>query len=52
MKEQNIRLQIGNLWNGLMESVDHINRGQADIILRSEEILMETDTAIRELKKL
>lgn len=52
MKEQNIRLQIDNLWNGLMESVDQINRGQADIILRSEEILMETDTAIRELKKI
>lgn len=52
MNEQNSMSRIDNLWKDLIESVDQINRSDVDIILRSEEILMETDRAIRELKKI
>lgn len=52
MNRQNFRKKIDELWKNLQTSVDQINRGDNDIVLRSEEILMETDTAIRELKNL
>lgn len=52
MNKQNSKSSIDNVWNDLMDAVDQINRSDADIILRSEEILMETDKAIRELKKI
>ncbi|MFL9835556.1 RteC domain-containing protein [Chryseobacterium terrae] len=52
MNKQNSKSSIDNVWNDLMDAVEQINRSDADIIVRSEEILMETDKAIRELKKI
>lgn len=42
---------IDELWKNLNDSIDLIQRSNNDIILKSEEILMETDIAIRKLKK-
>ena len=52
MKGQDFRRKIDQLWNDLMGSVDQINRSENDVIMRSEEILMETDIAIRQLKNI
>jgi hypothetical protein len=43
--------KIDQLWRDLMESVDLIQRKNSDVLIYSEEILMETDAAIRTLKK-
>lgn len=52
MNGQEFRKKTDELWNGLISSIDHINRSGNDIIARSEEILMETDAAIRQLKSI
>ena len=50
MTGQNFRKKNDQLWKNLTTTVDQINRSDSDIVSRSEEILMETDTAIRQLK--
>lgn len=50
MNRENFRKKIDQLWKELTATVDQINRSDNDIVIRSEEILMETDTAIRQLK--
>lgn len=50
MNEQNFRKKIDQLWKNLTTTVDQINRSENDIVIRAEEILMETDSAIRQLK--
>jgi len=50
MNQQNFRKKIDHLWNNLTSRVDQINRNDSNIIFRSEEILMEADLAIRQLK--
>lgn len=50
MNGQNFRKKNDQLWKNLTTSVDQINRSENDIVIRSEEILMETDIAIRQLK--
>ncbi|MCW3170266.1 RteC domain-containing protein [Chryseobacterium sp. 09-1422] len=50
MTGQNFRKKNDQLWKNLTTTVDQINRSDNDIVSRSEEILMETDTAIRQLK--
>jgi hypothetical protein len=50
MTGQNFRKKNDQLWKNLTTTVDQINRSDHDIVSRSEEILMETDTAIRQLK--
>lgn len=50
MNGQNFRKKNDQLWKNLTTAVDQINRSNNDIVSRSEEILMETDIAIRELK--
>ncbi|UCA58478.1 RteC domain-containing protein [Chryseobacterium rhizoplanae] len=52
MNRQNFRKKVDQLWKNLTSSVDYINRNDDDIIIRSEKILMETDSAIRQLKDL
>lgn len=52
MNRQLFRKRIDQLWKNLTVSIDQINRSDLDIIFRSEEILMETDIAIRSLKEL
>jgi len=42
--------KVDQLWSNLMADAEQINRGENDIIGRAEEILMETDGAIRQLK--
>ena len=44
------RKKVDQLWNDLITSIDQINRNDLEIISRAEEILMETDAAIRQLK--
>jgi len=44
------RKKVDRLWSDLMSSIDQINRSENEIIHRAEEILMETDVAIRQLK--
>ncbi|WP_419486681.1 RteC domain-containing protein [Chryseobacterium bernardetii] len=44
------RKKVDRLWSDLMSSIDQINRSENEIIPRAEEILMETDVAIRQLK--
>lgn len=44
------RKKVDQLWSKLIINVDMINRNENDIIGRAEEILMETDAAIRQLK--
>ncbi|WBS74154.1 RteC domain-containing protein [Elizabethkingia meningoseptica] len=44
------RKKVDQLWSNLMANAEQINRGENDIIGRAEEILMETDGAIRQLK--
>jgi hypothetical protein len=50
MTGQSFKKKIDLLWNNLMNNVEQINRGENDIISRSEEILIETDIVIRQLK--
>lgn len=50
MNRQNFKRKVDQLWKGLTTTVDQINRNNNDIVTRSEEILMETDVAIRQLK--
>ncbi|UCA61744.1 RteC domain-containing protein [Chryseobacterium rhizoplanae] len=52
MNRQNFRKKIDELWINLTTTVDQINKSDHDIVIRSEEILMETDMAIRKLKNL
>lgn len=42
--------KIKEIWKILQMGIDQINRNEKDIILQCEEILMETDIAIRNLK--
>lgn len=51
MNGQNFRKKNDQLWKNLTTTVDQINRSENDIVIRSEEILMETDVAIRQLKE-
>lgn len=44
------RKKVDQLWSNLMANAEQINRGENDVIGRAEEILMETDGAIRQLK--
>jgi len=50
MNGQQFKMKVDHLWSTLMANVDQINRGGNDMISRAEEILMETDAAIRQLK--
>lgn len=50
MNGQNFRKKNDELWKNLTTAVDQINRSDNDIVIRSEEILMETDSAIKQLK--
>lgn len=50
MNGQQFKKKVDRLWNMLMTNVDQINRSESDIISRAEEILMETDAVIRQLK--
>ncbi|MCY0970847.1 RteC domain-containing protein [Chryseobacterium wangxinyae] len=50
MNGQNFRKKNEQIWKDLTTTVDQINRSDDDIVTRSEEILMETDVAIRQLK--
>lgn len=50
MNGQNFRKKNDQLWKDLTTTIDQINRSENDIVIRSEEILMETDIAIRQLK--
>lgn len=50
MNGQHFKKKVDQLWNTLMTNVDQINRSDNDIISRAEEILMETDAAIRQVK--
>lgn len=52
MNQQHFRKKTDLLWKNLTASIDQINRKESDIVLRSEEILMKTDAAIRSLKDL
>lgn len=52
MNGQYFRKKIDQLWLELNNSVDQINRSDNGIINQAEEILMETDSAIRQLKEL
>lgn len=50
MNGQQFKKRVDRLWNTLMTNVDQINRSENDMISRAEEILMETDVSIRQLK--
>ncbi|WBX97883.1 RteC domain-containing protein [Chryseobacterium gambrini] len=50
MNVHNFRKKNDQLWKNLTTTVDQINRSDSDIVSRSEEILMETDIAVRQLK--
>ena len=52
MNRENFRKKVDQLWKELTSSVDQINRSDNDIVIRAEEILMETDLTIRKLKDL
>jgi len=52
MNGQNFRKKIDLLWNGLTQDIDQINRSGNDVISRSEEVLIETDAVIRQLKNI
>ncbi|MPT32065.1 MAG: hypothetical protein E2600_10470 [Chryseobacterium sp.] len=52
MNGQNFRKKIDQLWLQLNNTLDQINRNDNGIISGAEEILMETDSAIRQLKEL
>ena len=50
MNGQNFRKKIDQLWKDLTTAIDQINRSNNEIVMRAEEILMETDSSIRQLK--
>ena len=50
MNGQNFRKKIDQLWKNLTTAIDQINRSNNEIVMRAEEILMETDASIRQLK--
>lgn len=50
MNGQNFRKKIDQLWKDLTTAIDQINRSNNIIVMRAEEILMETDSSIRQLK--
>lgn len=50
MNGQNFRKKIDQLWKDLTTAIDQINRSNNEIVMRAEEILMETDASIRRLK--
>lgn len=52
MNRQVFRKRIDQLWKNLTMSIDQINRSDLNIISRAEEILMETDEAVNNLKAL
>lgn len=52
MNGKNFRKKIDQLWIELNNAVDQINRSNHGIVSCAEEILMETDSAIRQLKEL
>ncbi len=52
MNGQNFRKKIDQLWKDLTTAIDQINRSNNEIVMRAEEILMETDASIRQLKDL
>jgi len=52
MNKQSFKKKIDELWMNLVTATDQISRSDNDVISKSEEILMEADVAIRELKKL
>lgn len=50
MNGPNFRKKIDELWKSLNESIDQINRSESDVVIRAENILMESDLVIRKLK--
>jgi hypothetical protein len=52
MNGRNFRKKIDQLWVALNNAIDQINRSNNGIVSCAEEILMETDLAIRQLKEL
>ncbi len=52
MNRQIFKKKVGQLWRELTISIDQINRSDIDIVFRAEEILMQTDEAIRQLKNI
>jgi len=50
MNEKKIQKKIDDLWNGLSAAIDRISSSENDLIAKAEEILMETDAAVRQLK--
>ena len=50
MNGQNFKKKVDQLWRELTTAVDQINRSNNEIVMRAEEILMETDSSIRQLK--
>jgi hypothetical protein len=52
MNGKHFRKRIDQIWLDLNKVLDQINRSDNSIIGRAEEILMETDSAIKQLKEL
>ena len=52
MNGQNFRKKNDQLWKDLTTAIDQINRSNNEIVMRAEEILMETDSSIRQLKNI
>ena len=42
--------KIDKLWKEVNDSIDFVHRNKTDVLEYAEEILMDTDTAIRKLK--
>lgn len=51
MNRQNFRRKVDQLWKKLNTAVDYIIRSDNDMVSRAEKILMESDSAIRQLKE-
>lgn len=51
MNRQNFRKKVDQLWKELNTTIDEISRNDNDMVSRAEEILMDTDSAIRRLKE-
>lgn len=51
MTGTNFKKKVDQLWKDLSENVDAIHRSKSDVLLYAEEILMDTDRAIRKLKE-
>ncbi|KFF01329.1 hypothetical protein IX39_12155 [Chryseobacterium formosense] len=52
MNQKDFKTEIEKLWKDLNAHIDFINRAKTNIIDIAEEILMETDATVRNLKKL